>query len=77
MCAHLWVLSGLTNTATWFVLGLVAGLIQSEQRVRLTGRFGLFHEFQPAALWPRVPPGSDPQQAARQRFTNTSDSLGG
>ena len=77
MCAHLWVLSGLTNTATWFVLGLVAGLIQSEQRVRLSGRFGLFQEFQPAALWPKVPPGGDPQRAARHRFPNTSNSLGG
>jgi O-antigen ligase len=34
MSVHLTLLSGLTNTATWFVFGLVAGLIHKERRAR-------------------------------------------
>ncbi|MDA1313253.1 MAG: O-antigen ligase family protein [Acidobacteria bacterium] len=33
MSVHLALLSGLTNTATWFVFGLVAGLIHRERRI--------------------------------------------
>ena len=34
MSVHLILLSGLTNSATWFVFGLVAGLIHRERRAR-------------------------------------------
>ena len=34
MSVHLALLSGLTNTATWFMFGLVAGLIHRERRMR-------------------------------------------
>ncbi|HUG81626.1 MAG TPA: O-antigen ligase family protein [Bryobacterales bacterium] len=34
MSVHLALLSGLTNTATWFMFGLVAGLIHRERRKR-------------------------------------------
>ena len=30
MCLHLWSLSGLTGTAAWFVMGLVAAVMQRE-----------------------------------------------
>ena len=38
MCLHLWTLSGLSGTAAWFVMGLVAALIQRETRVTLRER---------------------------------------
>lgn len=34
MCLHLGMLSGITNTATWFVFGLVAGVIGSRHSIR-------------------------------------------
>ena len=33
MCIHLWSLSGLTGTAAWFVMGLVAALVHREAEV--------------------------------------------
>ncbi len=33
MCLHLWSLSGLTGTAAWFVMGLVAALMHREAQV--------------------------------------------
>ena len=41
MSIHLWSLSGLTNTSTWFVYGLVAGLIQRNAFARDTARSAL------------------------------------
>ena len=38
MCVHLWTLSGLTGTAAWFVMGLVAALVQRASRATLDGR---------------------------------------
>jgi len=34
MCLHLGMLSGITNTATWFVFGLVAGVIERRRAFR-------------------------------------------
>jgi hypothetical protein len=74
MSTHLWVLSGITNTGTWLVYGLVGAIIVTDSWHQRAGRYhavGSAHVGHEVRLprrswagWSDGPPGADQRRSA-------------